>query len=68
MQLGWESGCLLSMLEVFGLNQLLLQSAGDSALVEEAFHILLSNTYYFICYSVKDVLQGPDWEFSLTKN
>jgi len=67
-QLSRESVCLLRPLEFFMLNQLPLQSAGDSGLVEEDFHILLSSPYYFICCSVKDVLWGPDWEFSLMKN
>lgn len=64
-QFNWESICLLRALDVFGLSQLPLPSAEDSSLVEEAFHILLSNTYHFICYFVKDMLWGPDWEFSL---
>lgn len=62
--LDWVSVCLLRALVIFDMNQLPSQSTEDSSLGEEALHILLSNTYWFICYSVKDVLQGSDWEFS----
>lgn len=45
-----------------------LQSAGDSSLVKEAFHILLSITISIICCSVRDILWVPDADFTVTKN
>lgn len=64
----WVSVSLLRALVIFDLNQLPSQSTEDSSLVEEALHILLSNTYCFIGYSTKDVLRGSDWGFSSMMN